>query len=84
VLPPPDPAGNDRQNESVTLVNLGDQQVDLRGWTLRDLAGTTWSLDALGRIDLGEEKTIQRNGQTMALDNRGRGRRADSNARPSE
>jgi exonuclease III len=67
----PDPAGNDRQNESVTVVNLGDQQVDLRGWTLRDLAGTTWSLDALGRIDPGEEKTIQRRGQAMALNNRG-------------
>jgi hypothetical protein len=63
----PDPAGDDRQNEAVTLVSLPDQQVNLRSRTLRDLAGTTWSLDALRRLDPGEEKTIQRNGQDMAL-----------------
>jgi exonuclease III len=67
----PNPPGNDTQHEEVTLKNVGTQDVTMTGWKLRDLAGRTWSLDPLGTLQAGEEKTIKRNGQPMALDNRG-------------
>jgi len=67
----PNPEGNENQNEEVTIINLGTQSVNLSGWKLRDLAGKTWSLDTLGTLGPGEEKTIKRNGQPMALNNGG-------------
>jgi exonuclease III len=67
----PNPAGNENQNEQATIQNLGTEPVDLTSWKLRDLAGRSWSLDELGVLEPGEEKTITRNGQPMALNNNG-------------
>ena len=67
----PNPLGNDTRNEEVSLKNVGSQAVTMTGWKLRDLAGRTWNLDSLGPLQPGQEKTIKRNGQPMALDNRG-------------
>lgn len=67
----PNPAGDERQDEAVTLISLAAKPVSLAGWTLRDLAGKTWKLGELGEIAPGETKTIRRAGQPMALNNSG-------------
>lgn len=67
----PNPDGDEGQNEEVTLKNLGSQPISLSGWKLRDLAGRKWSLDGLGTLQPGQEKTIKRSGQPMALNNGG-------------
>lgn len=65
------PAGDERQNESITLKNVGTASVNLSGWLLRDEAGQTWSLTSLGTLAPGASKTIKRNGQAMSLNNGG-------------
>lgn len=67
----PNPAGSDDINEEATLKNTGTQQINLTGWKLRDLAGTTWTLDSLGTLSPGQQKSIRRNNQRMALNNNG-------------
>jgi len=67
----PNPEGDEDLNEEAVIKNLGLQPVNLTGWKLRDLAGKTWSLNELGSLDRGQEKTIKRKGQSMALNNRG-------------
>ncbi len=67
----PNPPGDDSQNEEATLKNIGGVAVSLVGWKLRDLAGQTWALDELGTLQPGQEKTIRRQGQAMALNNNG-------------
>lgn len=67
----PNPVGDDVANEEVTLRNLGSQSVGLQGWRVRDLAGRTWNLDAAGILPPGQEITIRREGQEMALNNDG-------------
>lgn len=67
----PNPEGNDSDNEEATIKNITDQPVDLTGWTLEDLAERKWSLSSLGVLQPGEEKTIKRQGQPMALNNDG-------------
>jgi len=67
----PNPPGNESQNERATLKNIGSTPVSLVGWKLRDRAGQTWSLNSLGSLAAGQEKTIQRLGQPMALNNNG-------------
>ena len=67
----PNPPGSENKNEEITLKNFTSQSVNLTGWTVRDAAGKSWSLDSLGTLAPGEEKTIKRDGQRMALNNRG-------------
>ncbi|MEI9850102.1 MAG: CehA/McbA family metallohydrolase [Sphingomonas sp.] len=67
----PNPAGDDVTNEEITLRNVGSQPVALQGWQVRDLSGRTWSLDAAGTLPPGQEITIRREGQEMALNNDG-------------
>ena len=43
----PDPAGADRGNELITLVNTTAGAVDLTGWTLADAGGGRMSLDGV-------------------------------------
>jgi endonuclease YncB( thermonuclease family) len=43
----PDPAGADRGNELITLVNATAGAVDLAGWTLADAGGGRMSLDGV-------------------------------------
>lgn len=65
----PNPEGDEGQYEEVTLKNLGSQSISLGGWKLRDLAGRT--LDGLGTLQPGQEKTMKRNGQPMTLNDGG-------------
>jgi len=67
----PNPAGDEQVNEEVTLKNFANAPASLTGWKLRDLAKTTWSLDAIGTLAAGEERIVRRNGQAMAMTNRG-------------
>ena len=65
----PNPAGDERQNEEVTLRNVGTAIVDLTGWTLRDVGGASWTLS--GSLSPGNAVTIRRAGQAMSLNNGG-------------
>lgn len=67
----PNPQGDESQDEGVTLVNAGSEPVDVSTWRLRDRANTHWNLTELGTLQPGEQKTIKRNGQAMALNNGG-------------
>jgi hypothetical protein len=67
----PNPEGDEDQNEKATITNIGSQPVDTTGWTLRDRAQRTRTLDSLGTIAPGVSKSIQRLGQPMAMNNRG-------------
>ncbi|MEQ9642040.1 MAG: lamin tail domain-containing protein [Alphaproteobacteria bacterium] len=67
----PNPDGDERQNEAASIVNTGSSAVSLAGWTLRDAAGRTWSLNALGTLAGGQSMEIMRAGQPMALNNGG-------------
>lgn len=65
----PNPVGNENQNEEVVLKNFGSSVINLDGWKLRDKANKHWDLsDALSG---GTELTIKRNGQPMAMNNKG-------------
>lgn len=67
----PNPEGDERDTESVTLANGSDASIDLAGWTVRDAAGKTWKLDDGGTLAAGESKTILRGRQAMAMNNTG-------------
>jgi len=67
----PDPPGLDEVGEEAVIENADDGPLDMANWKLRDLARTEWSLSALGILQPGEQKTIRRNGQPMAMNNDG-------------
>lgn len=67
----PNPEGDERQDEAAAVMNTGLAAVSLTGWTLRDAAGRTWSLDALGTLAAGQSAEIVRAGQPMSLNNGG-------------
>lgn len=67
----PDPDGDDRQLEWVRLSNDSEKKVDLSGWTLSNDQGKTWKLDDQKAIEPGENRTVQRQGQSMGLRNQG-------------
>ena len=67
----PNPAGNENQNEQITVKNMGSNPIDLAGWTVKDMAGRIWKLDGAGTIQPNQEKEIKRAGQAMALNNGG-------------
>lgn len=67
----PNPPGDENQNEEATIRNFGTQPIILVGWKLRDNTGKTWSLDVLDTLQPGQEKTIKRKGQPMAMNNNG-------------
>jgi hypothetical protein len=67
----PNPAGDERRAEEITLRNAASSPVNLRGWTVRDMAGNTWSLASLGTLGAGARKTIRRNNQRMSMNNGG-------------
>ena len=53
----------------MTLRNTGPTSVSLAGWKLRDAANRTWVL--FGTLQAGDERTFTRDGQPMALNNKG-------------
>ena len=67
----PNPTGDERINEQVTIRNDGSISASLAGWVLRDLAGQIWSLSALGSLGPGQQATLRRQGQPMSLNNGG-------------
>lgn len=67
----PNPEGDERDTESVTLTNGSAAPVDLAGWTVRDEIGQAWKLDAGGSLAAGETRTILRARQPMAMNNTG-------------
>ena len=67
----PNSVSPESENEEATIKNVGTEAVSMVGWKLRDLAGNTWDLDSLATINAGQQKTIKRNGQSMALNNGG-------------
>ena len=64
----PDPAGTDRGNETVTLVNTTPAAVDLAGWALADAAGGRH--DLTGSLPGGSVTQVTTRG-ALALGNRG-------------
>lgn len=67
----PNPAGDDRQLEEVTLENKSSAAVDVSSWSLEDLGGGTWELFGVGLLGAGQQKTIVRSGMPMSLNNSG-------------
>lgn len=67
----PNPVGDERANEQVSISNMGNRKIDLAGWKLRDKAKRTWDLSSMGVINPGMVLVIKRNHQPMALNNSG-------------
>lgn len=67
----PNPQGQDRDLEEVTLRNNGTQAISLVGWILRDRSGRTWDLGSLSALESGQSVTVRRNVQEMSLNNSG-------------
>ena len=65
----PNPAGDEVQNETVTIANDAGAAIDIRQWQLRDATGNVWRLD--GSVSSGQSLTIRRLGQPMSLNNNG-------------
>jgi hypothetical protein len=65
----PNPVGEDRQLEEVTLLNKGTTPIPMENWYLQDKEGRVWSLVSLGTIEPNQSATIQRNGMPMNLNN---------------
>jgi len=67
----PNPQGQDRQFEEVTIRNNGAQAVSVAGWILRDRSNKDWDLSSMGSLAASQSGTIRRNGQRMSLNNSG-------------
>lgn len=67
----PNPVGDDLVGERISFRNLGSEVIDLAGWQVRDLAGNIWELEGLDELAAGEEKSLLRDRQPMALNNNG-------------
>lgn len=67
----PNPVGQDRNGETVTLRNTDDHPIPMAGWELRDADGRAWPLLGMWTLDPGESDTIRRNGLPMSLNNDG-------------
>jgi competence protein ComEC len=65
----PDPVGNDRELEEVTIRNDGPGAVDLSGWLLQDDLGRRWPLTELGSLAAGTSATSIRAGRPLNLHN---------------
>lgn len=67
----PNPQGQDRQFEEVTIRNNGAQAVSMAGWILRDRSNRDWDLSSMGSLAARQSGTIRRSGQPMSLNNSG-------------
>lgn len=65
----PNPQGEDRQLEEVTIHNSSNSTVSLFGWSLLDASGRSWRLT--GSISSGQSLSVIRAGQAMSLNNTG-------------
>lgn len=67
----PNPVGNESINESVTIKNFSTYTISLISWQLKDGENTTLSLSSITSLEPGQEKTILRNGASLAMANNG-------------
>lgn len=67
----PDPVGDDRELEEVTIRNDGTTPVDLSTWVLQDAALHRWPLTELGTLAPGARATSVRHQRPLALNNGG-------------
>lgn len=67
----PNPIGDERMNEAVGLINIGQSDVSLTGWMIKDDKGRSWVLDSYGQVPAGSSLQVLRNGQSMGLNNDG-------------
>jgi hypothetical protein len=67
----PNPAGNDTQEEVITLRNDGQSVVDLSGWRLRDQSGRSVDLSIYGAVGPGATIDVVRSGSPLSLDDGG-------------
>ena len=67
----PNPKGNDRKLEEVTIRNDGAAPIELVGWRLEDRSGGTWPLTGQSPLGPGGSRTILRDGMKMTLNNSG-------------
>ena len=63
------PRGNDRGHESVTILNISAETIDLSGWSLRDERERSQSIT--GQVRSSETITIPLDGASMRLNNTG-------------
>jgi beta-lactamase superfamily II metal-dependent hydrolase len=66
----PNPIGDDRYYELVSLKNKGNVPVSMTDWKLKNKKGRIWPLTGFGTIHSGQTVTIERNRMPMSLDNR--------------
>ena len=67
----PNPVGDDRQLEEITLQNKGTSPIAMANWYLQNKSEKVWSLVSLGTINPNRSATIRRNGMPMNLGNSG-------------
>ena len=67
----PNPFGNDRQLEEITLKNKSSAVVHLNGWSLRDKDNHIMDLSGHGSIATSQSLKILRNGSPFSLNNNG-------------
>lgn len=65
----PNPAGDEFQNERVSIRSTSGATVDLSGWQLRDASGNVWPLGGLVQPD--QTVPVTRLGRAMSLNNDG-------------
>ncbi|MCI0724766.1 MAG: lamin tail domain-containing protein [Acidobacteria bacterium] len=65
----PNPVGDDKGNEQVTLRNFSSSPINLAGWRLRDRAGNEFGLS--GTIAAGGTRAITMSVSSMPLNNSG-------------
>lgn len=66
----PNPKGDDRDNEKVELENISRDTIDLKGWTLEDIAGNSYQLS--GAIPKSTKRMITIKGSKLLMNNTGR------------
>jgi hypothetical protein len=65
----PNPAGDDKAGEYIKLLNDGNKQINLSGWSVKDASGKTFRLS--GFLDAGQELVLPYSQTKIALNNDG-------------
>lgn len=65
----PNPAGDEEQNERITLHNSFNEVVTISGWTVKDITNNIWTINTT--INPNSSTEILRNEQKMSLNNQG-------------
>lgn len=65
----PNPVGDDKEGEYIKLLNDGNKQINLSGWSVKDASGKTFRLS--GFLDAGQELVLPYSQTKIALNNDG-------------